>query len=189
MFIVPNFPHLRSVEMLVNYKELDVTFKMPPPPPKWKQDPDNDPDQNFTPQPKVYVNGQMVKQQDTPVTKITREPPSNERLAPRRELVTVYPSDSDYEELCRKQGLIHLIQDCQVSPSSEQSPVTAQLNGQLLLHEEVNGITPPSSIRTKSVNGGSPNRDSVLEGDTTHMTNGVHASSVSPTGTMPSTLS
>jgi hypothetical protein len=188
MFIVPNFPHLRNVEMLVNYKELDVTFKMPPPPPKWKQDPDVDPNQIFTPQPKVYISGQLVKQQDTPLTKITREPPSSERRAPRRELVTVYPSDSDYEMLCRKQGLTHLIQDTQISPTSEQSPFTVQPNGQLSLHEEINGITPPSSIRTKSVNEGSPPRESVSD-EATNLTNGAHASSVSPTGTVPPTLS
>ncbi|EHK98153.1 putative Reticulocyte-binding protein 2 like protein a [Glarea lozoyensis 74030] len=59
--------------------QLDITCKMPPPPPKWKQDPDVDPNQKFTPQPKLYISGQLVKQQDAPLTKITREPPSNER--------------------------------------------------------------------------------------------------------------
>jgi hypothetical protein len=173
MFIVPNFPHLRSVEMLVGYRELNPLL-----PPRWKHDPDRDPNQHFQPQPTLYTNGQLVKQLDIPLTKVTRDPPSHERRVPRRELVAAHPSDSDYEELCRKQGLAHLIQ---------QSPSAVYSNGHALLREDVDGITPPSSTRTKSVNEGSPGRE--LASDAGVLTNGFYGSSVSPRSIMPPTLS
>jgi hypothetical protein len=167
MFIVPNFPHLRGIEMFVNYRELDVSFQLPPPPSKWKQDPDTDPNQQFAPQPKIYVNGQCIRQQDTPMTKLTHEPPSDDRRVPRRELVPVYPHEADYEELCRKQGLTHLLPGYRASPSSSR-------HGQPEHHlEQANGITPPRSDKTKSINGGSPHRGSMSESDLYHLTNGV----------------
>jgi hypothetical protein len=176
------------VEMLVNYRELDVSFKWPTPPPKWKSDPDVDPNQFFHPMPTLYTNGQLVKQLDRPMTKITRQPPL-ERRVPRRGLMVAHPSDLDYEELCRKQGLAHLIQGSQVSPSStqEQSPVAANPNGNALPHEDVNGITPPSSIRTQSINEGSPLRELASDAGAMVLTNGIHGSSVSPTSTIPPT--
>lgn len=157
---MPNFPHLRGIEMSVNYRELDTTFQLPPPPSKWKQDPDTDPNQQFAPQPKIYVNGQCIRQQDTPMTKVTREPPSDDRRVPRRELVPVYPHEADYEELCRKQGLYHLLPDYRASTPSSR-------NGQ------VNGITPPRSDRTKSINGGSPHMRSLSLSEEHHLPNGV----------------
>lgn len=170
MFIVPNFPHLRGIEMSVNYRELDVSFQHPPPLSKWKQDPDADPNQQFAPQPRIYVNGQCIRQQDTPMTKLSREPPPDDRRVPRRELVAVYPHEPDYEELCRKQGLAHLIQGYQGSPTSSRH---GQHEHPL---EQVNGITPPRSDRTKSVNGGSPFRGSISESEASHhhLPNGVN---------------
>jgi hypothetical protein len=82
-------------------------------------------------------------------------------------LVPVYPHEADYEELCRKQGLGHLIR---TSPASSRH---GQHEHPL---EQVNGITPPRSDRTKSVNGGSPPRGSISESDVSHhpLPNGVN---------------
>ncbi|RDL40405.1 Ankyrin repeat-containing protein [Venustampulla echinocandica] len=187
MFIVPNFPHLRGIEIIVNYRELDVTFQMPPPCPKWKQDPDTDQSQPFAPQPKVHINGQLLKQQDVPVTRILREAPSDEKRIPRRELVPAHPTDPDYEEICRKQGLTHLLPGYHASPSSAPSPSPSlpQPNGTDQVLEQTNGITPPSSDKTKSINGGSPHRGSISEADPVHtLPNGV-AEVTSPPGSIP----
>ncbi|TVY57679.1 Protein HOS4 [Lachnellula cervina] len=167
MFIVPNFPHLRSIEMLVNYKELDTSFKFPPPPSKWKQDSETDPNQQFAPQPKIYLNGQCIRQQDTPMTRLSHEPPSNDRRVPRRELVPVYPHEADYEELCRKQGLTHLLPFHRTPPSSSRHEQPEH-------HEQANGFTPPRSDRTKSINGGSPHRGSMSEPELHQLLNGVN---------------
>ncbi|KAF4632386.1 hypothetical protein G7Y89_g5733 [Cudoniella acicularis] len=164
MFIVPNFPHLRGIEMHVHYRELDTSFQSPPPTPKWKLELHPNSSHQFAPQPKVYVNGQLLRQLDTPLTKVSREPPPDDRRVPRRELVPVYPHETDYEELCKKQGLIHLLPGYQGSPSSS-SPFTVHPNGQAHVLDQVNGMTPPSSDRTKSVNGGSPHRSSMSEID------------------------
>lgn len=166
MFIVPNFPHLRGIEMSVNYRGLNLSFQFPPPPSKWKQDADTDPNQKYRPQPKIYVNGQYIRQQGIPMTKLTHEPPPDDRRVPRRELVPVYPHEADYEELCRKQGLTHLLQGYRMSPESSRPGQHEHLL------EQVNGITPPRSDRTKSINEGSPPRGSISESDH-HLSNGV----------------
>lgn len=153
--------------MLVNYRELDTSFRMPLPPPKWRQDPDMDPNQTFAPQPKIYINGQLLKQREIPMTKVSNELPSDDKRVPRRELVPVYPNDPDYEELCRKQGLTHLLSGFRPSPVSASSPSMLQQNG-VIHHQQANGITPPSSDRTKSVNGGSPHRGSLSEAEAQH---------------------
>lgn len=101
------------------------------------------------------------------MTKVSNEVPSDDKRVPRRELVPVYPNDPDYEELCRKQGLTHLLSGFQPSPVSASSPTMLQQNG-VILHQQTNGITPPSSDRTKSVNGGSPHRGSVSEAEAHH---------------------
>ncbi|CAG8951584.1 hypothetical protein HYFRA_00007500 [Hymenoscyphus fraxineus] len=154
MFIVPSFPHLRNLEMLVSYRELDTTFKHPPPTPRFMEDPDydqNDSKQKFIPQPKIYKNGLFFKQRDVPMAKLSYQPPSDDKRVPRRELVPVAPHEPDYEKLCRKQGII---------PKASHQ----------------NGITPPGSDRTKSVNGGSPLSGSALD----HQHNGVIDHSASP---------
>jgi hypothetical protein len=52
MYVVPNFPHLRGLELVVKYRELEELPIWPPQPGKWKRDPDTDPNQIFAPRPK-----------------------------------------------------------------------------------------------------------------------------------------
>jgi hypothetical protein len=52
MYVVPNFPHLRGLELVVKYRELEEVPIWPPQPGKWKRDPDTDLNQIFAPRPK-----------------------------------------------------------------------------------------------------------------------------------------
>ncbi|KAG9239237.1 putative reticulocyte-binding protein 2 like protein a [Amylocarpus encephaloides] len=172
---------LREPSLAGFRKQFPITsFQMPPPPPKWKQDPDTDPNQRFTPQPKIFIRGQLVKHQDEPMTKVLTEPPTSDNRVPRRELVPVYPTDPDYEEICKRQGLRHLLLNYQNS-SSTPPPLIPRQNGHVV-NELTNGITPPSSVRTKSINGGSPTRGSLSEPDA------PQNQSVSPTEVIPPAL-
>src|ERR1700684_2576059 len=101
MFIVPNFPHLRGLEMAVKYRELEEVPVWPPQPGKWTRDPDADPNQRFAPRPKYYVSGELVRQGEIQSTKISRTS-FGERRVPRRGLVQVYPGEADYEKLARE---------------------------------------------------------------------------------------
>ncbi len=180
MFIVPRFPHLRGVELQVKYMELRIPQAVATPAKpfienKWKQDPDIPADQPFAPQPKIYVNGEFVRQVEPQKTRLLKEPPPLDRF-PRREGITrVYPGDPDYEEVCRKQSLFHLLPGYQASPSSSTLP---QLDESNHLHQQVNGITPPRSDKSKSINGGSPHRGS--ESQISHLPNGTNLGSASP---------
>jgi hypothetical protein len=158
MFVVPNFPHLRGIELVVKYRELEETPIWPPQVGKWRTDPDVDPNQIFAPRPKYYVNGDFVRQGATLRTK-TSSTSLGERRVPRRGLIQVFPNEPDYLTLAREQNLKWLLpehqanqQNCQVN--SQQGQIQTQ---------EMNGITPPSSDKSKSINGGSPN-----------LSNGVH---------------
>lgn len=163
---MPSFPHLRGVEMQVNYQELRVPHTFPQLgqafyQAKWKQDPDASPDQLFAPLPKYFVNGAFIRQGGQPMTRMTKEPLPEDRV-PRRDGITrVFEGEADYEEICRKQGLHHLI------PGFQPSPVSSLANPQLsdLSHpsELTNGITPPRSEKSRSINGGSPLRGLVSE--------------------------
>jgi hypothetical protein len=152
MFVVPNFPHLRNLEMIVKYRELSVD-PTPPPRGKWRDDPDTDPNQKFAPQPNHFMNGEFIRQREAPHTK-TSATSFGERRVPRRGLVQVFPGESDYYTIAREQGLYHLLpQEC---------PNAADQNGG---PEHVNGITPPSSEKSKSINGVSPSRGSLSEAE------------------------
>jgi len=150
MFIVPNFPHLRGVEMDVQYKELLI----PPaeagtlPVSHWKSDPDVDPSYKFAPTSKVYLNGLLVRQCPIPTTRLLNVRPSGDDRVPRRGLVRVHPGEADYEEICRRQCLFHLLPTSSISPSSAKIAEAHRV--------QQNGFTPPASDASKSVNGGSP---------------------------------
>jgi hypothetical protein len=171
MFIVPRFPHLRGVELQVKYMELRIpqTIVAPGTPfieNKWKRDPDTPAGQPFAPQPRIYVNGEFIKEAEPQKTRLLKEPPPLDRF-PRREGITrVYPGESDYEEVCRKQGLFDLIPGYQASPSSSTHPQPDESNQG---PEHTNGITPPRSDKSKSVNGGSPHLSSISH----HFPNGT----------------
>lgn len=58
MYIVPNFPHLRGLEMAVEYQEL-VPLGAPPAN-KYLRDPDYDPCHPFWPAPERYLDGTLI---------------------------------------------------------------------------------------------------------------------------------
>jgi hypothetical protein len=149
MFIVPNFPHLRGIEMDVQYKELWIPQPSEiAPTAKWESDPDRDPNQTFWPLPKRYLNGSLHHDGQRPQTRILSAPPRDDRV-PRRGLVRVLPSDSEYEEICKQQGLHHLLPRKPLSPSLSKP-------GDLAQQSQQNGFTPPGSHTSSSINGNSP---------------------------------
>jgi len=82
---------------------------------------------------------------------------------PRRGLVQVLPDDPDYLSLVREQGLYHLLPETQTAAG--QQP------------EQISGITPPSSDKSKSINGGSPHPNPISDhaGPTQNsLPNGIH---------------
>jgi len=153
MFVVPNFPHLRNLELVVKYRELEEVPIWPPRPGRWTSDPDVDPNQRFAPQPTYYVNGEFVRQGEVLRNKISSVS-LGERRVPRKwglGLQQVFPHEPEYSTLAKEQGLISLL------PEHHQQAF--QTNQQInSTHPRVNGITPPSSDKSKSINGGSPPR-------------------------------
>jgi hypothetical protein len=150
MFVVPNFPHLRNLEMIVKYRELLIDpFQNTCG--KWREDPDTDPNQKFAPQPNHFMNGDFIKQREAPRTR-TSATAFAETKVPRRGLVQVFPGEPDYYTLAREQGLYHLL--------PPECPVNTDQNG---TPAHVNGITPPDSDKSKSINGGSPLQAPLLE--------------------------
>jgi hypothetical protein len=146
MFVLETTPaHLKGLELVVKYRELKkYPHSFPVEPEKWEQDPDRDPKQTSVPRPKYYVNGKLTRPGSIPTSR-TSKTSFGERRVPRRGLVQVFPGEPDYEQLARDQGLSHLI--------SNGNPSHPQSNG---THAQVNGITPPNSATSRSVNGGSP---------------------------------
>jgi hypothetical protein len=185
MFIVPNFPHLRGVEMEVQYRELVLPLSQPGPmpTPKWKSDPDIDPNQTFLPRSKYYINGELFRNGQTHTTRILNAPPPGDDRVPRRGLVRVYPGESDYEDICKQQGLHHFLPGNQISPSSSTNPQMGELDHR---PQQMNGFTPPGSDVSKSINGGSPHRGSISEVQAIQqLPNGISEHSGSPTDTAP----
>jgi hypothetical protein len=160
MFVVPNFPHLRGLEMVVKYRELEEVAQWPRPCGKWKRDPDVDPNQQFIPQPKYYMNGDFIRQGEVLRTK-TSTTSLGERRVPRRGLIQVFPDDPKYFSLAKEQGLYWLIPGYQSRHSSSASlQEHGQANGEV--NGQTNGITP-SSDKSKSINGWSPTQGSLSE--------------------------
>jgi hypothetical protein len=183
MFIVPRFPHLRGIELQVKYMELRIPQTIGTPgilfiENKWKQDPNTPAGQPFAPQPRLYVNGEFIKEVEPQKTRLLKEPPPLDRF-PRREGITrVYPGEPDYEEVCRKQGLFDLIPGYQASPSSSAHAQPDESNPG---PEHVNGITPPRSDKSKSVNGESPHLGSISH----QLPNGTNLGNTSPPPNAP----
>lgn len=152
MYVVPNFPHLRNIEMDVRYQELRV-LGHPLGPGRWNHDPNLALNQNWAPQPQHFLNGVEFRQESVPTSRLLREPPPRDRY-PRREGITrVLPGDPDYEAECLKHRRYDLIPGYQVSPVSSTNPLQGESNHLL---ERINGITPPRSDTSRSLNGGSP---------------------------------
>lgn len=187
MFIVPNFPHLRNIELEVKYQELRepqsrLDLGRPLNQMRWKSDPETAPDQTWAPKSKFYLNGEFIRQGEVPRSRILKEPPPPDNF-PRREGITrVHEDDPDYEEQCKKQGLYDRLPGYpSASPVSSNNPHLGDLENH---NERLNGITPPMSDKSKSVNGGSPHRTSLSESVTSqNLPNGTNAGDFSPTAT------
>lgn len=136
MFIVPKFPHLRNIQLQVQYREIPpdsswlekLTF-----PGKWRQDPDAGSNYGFAPGAKTYTNGVFIHE-DKPRLAETSKTPFPDCRVPRIGLRQVFPNDPDYEKICIEQGLHHLVQ------ARDHA-----INGHVTLLNGSMGITPPES--------------------------------------------
>ncbi|KHN99553.1 ankyrin repeat protein [Metarhizium album ARSEF 1941] len=101
LYTVPNIPHLRSLRIAVEYRELPENesqlhgWKVFS---KWKQDPGAERFHPFAPRNKYYING-VSDGDDLPVPHQTSKTPFPEKRVPRRGLVRVFPEDPDYEQI------------------------------------------------------------------------------------------
>ncbi|TQS37325.1 hypothetical protein Golomagni_02205 [Golovinomyces magnicellulatus] len=107
MYILPNFPHLRGIEMVVLYRELRIPQSSDETVPsrikmKWNQDVNFNTIHNLAPLPKYYVNGTLTSRMEESITRVLRKPPLPDTYPRRMGLTRVYPGDSDYDEICRK---------------------------------------------------------------------------------------
>jgi hypothetical protein len=176
MFVVPSFPHLRGLELAVKYKELLITLLPGKPYSKWKLDPGYDANHPYAPQPKHYVNGEFVRQNDPPSTKTSAISLGEGKVVRRPgTFLEVYTDDPDYLRFAKAQGLPWLTpgDQPQSSPGTTMFPDRSCFNGQA--NGAISGITPPSSDKSKSINGGSSHRGSLSEaaGLSPQLPNGV----------------
>ncbi|TAQ87758.1 hypothetical protein B7494_g3921 [Chlorociboria aeruginascens] len=159
LFIIPNFPHLRDVKVVISYGEFGSDNK-------FTKDPDYDQTRPFIPPPKEYVNGMLVRHPEVPRTRTSHQPLGCRMTVQRPKLIgQVYPHDPDFSDLARSQGAGHLIPEgYQVSSSIAEAP-----DRKISDSGQMNGITPPNSVASKSINGGSPHHAIPLA----HLTNGT----------------
>lgn len=166
MFIVPKFPHLRNIQLHVQYREIPpdsasldrLTF-----PGKWRQDPDAGSNYGFAPGAKVYINGEFMHE-DKPKLAQTSKTPFPECRVPRIGLRQIFPNDPDYERICIQQGLLHLVQGRDHAINGH----AISLNGSM-------GITPPESTNgeTHRISDAAPIGLSILPNDVPNGVNGV----------------
>ncbi|TEA09881.1 Protein HOS4 [Colletotrichum sidae] len=144
MLVVPSTPHLQSLRMSVEYRELPEDegqlcgWKVSQ---KWKQDPDADRFYGFAPRNKYYVNGVMVEEQ-RPGLSATSTTPFPERRVPRKGLQQIFPGDPDYARLCKEQGLDHLLNGTKphALPNGGHLSPRSQSNTTETTTEPVNGV-------------------------------------------------
>lgn len=159
MYLVPNIPHLKGVQISVEYRELATGESTLLPPRKWKADPGIERFCGFAPRHKYYVNGVMVRE-EMPTFAETSKTPFPERRVPRRGLVQVFPDDPDYVRICLEQGLDELVKDRMIvnggthsSPANQSTAPSVQtlMNGTREVAE------PESGGTSHAINGGSVN--------------------------------
>ncbi|RDA90305.1 hypothetical protein CP533_3340 [Ophiocordyceps camponoti-saundersi (nom. inval.)] len=151
MYTVPNIPHLRNIRLDVVYRELQETedqgiktyFKH-------RRDPGAERYFGFAPRRRYYVNG-VPTGEELPSDVQTSKTPFPEVRVPRRGLVRVYPNEPDYEEICKKQGLEHLLR---------KEPVTPALP---------NGVHP-SPVSQTTTTTSPPVKAALVNGTSTHPT-------------------
>jgi len=141
MYIVPTIPHLRGLRLTVEYRELPEEGTPPQKwhqVQKWKTDPDASRYYGYAPGNKHYVNGELVAEDGPGFTTVSRTPFPENRV-PRRGLVAVTPDDPAYADLCREQGLGHLIGESPLLTNGLgiRSPSAAPV---------INGLGSPTSL-------------------------------------------
>jgi hypothetical protein len=157
LYTVPNVPHLRNVKLAIGYREVaesEAQHEAARLLSKWKQDPDADRYRGFSPRNKYYVNG-VLTGEDLPKPYEMSKTPFPEKRVPRRGLVQVFPSDPEYAQICKEQGLEHLIKNGNGSllsngdssspvnedPASRTEPYMNGTNGHAHVHD-VATMTP-----------------------------------------------
>lgn len=156
LFVVPNFPHLRGLEMKVNYRELEINLTMGKPDRKFYHDPEFA-SYPFSPRPKYYINGAFSHQGGSLHSQLSRTSLGENRV-PRRPgtFKIIQPDEPDYLQSVKEQGLYWLLPGYQPLSVSGADRSNEQANS-------ATRITPPSSNKSKSVNGEGSHRGSLSE--------------------------
>lgn len=152
MRVIPTMPHLRDIRLVMAYRELpenETYFTNFRPLEKWKNDPDAGRNHGFAPGSKYFVNGQFIWEERPKVGMVSKMPFEEERV-PRRGLAPVRPDDPEYAELCRKQGLGHLLGESQGSHLLSNGHRSTSPMSTTSSSNRANGITSP---RARTVNG------------------------------------
>ncbi|KAF7937658.1 uncharacterized protein EAE98_001972 [Botrytis deweyae] len=123
MYVVPNFPHLRDSQIAIEYQELVPLGATPVN--RYEQDSDHDPSQPFWPEPQIYISGTLVTH--TKIETKTSTKPFPEPKVSRRE-------NSNEKELLAL------------------ALARTQMLWEQRERDEHDGITPPHSDRSRSLN-------------------------------------
>ena len=111
LYLVPNIPHLRNLEIVVHYVELpqyeqDLFNYATYSPAKWKLDADSGGNDGRPPREKYFVNGLFLREKKDGKWKGSKTPFPESVVNPRRGgLQQVFPGDPDYLQLCKEQGI------------------------------------------------------------------------------------
>lgn len=132
--------------MAVEYQEL-VPLGTPPVN-RFEQDSDYDPSHPFWPAPQRYIDGRLIARSKI-TTKISTEPFPDSKGS-RRELSRLFPNEKELIALARSQIL------CNPEPNYHAGTRPHMYN-------QDNGITPPYSDRSRSLNGEGLIQESVPE--------------------------
>lgn len=151
MFTVPNIPHLRNIEIVVTFHEAAETMEKHDNlehPSRWKDDPDAARYMGFSPRPKYFINGQLVREGKVDRTSASSTPWPESRV-PRNGLVAVHPTDPHYARFAKEQGLEHLLSGLRTPPmiGAHTSP------SRLFLQRGFGDLSPPQSDSTATANG------------------------------------
>ncbi|OBT81797.1 hypothetical protein VE02_09629 [Pseudogymnoascus sp. 03VT05] len=107
MFIAPSIPHLRNLQLKVQYYEVlpdESWLNRWALPDKWKQDPDCEKYLGFAPGTKTYVNGDLVSEGGAKLAVVSSTPfPS--MSTPRAGFVEVKKGGGESEDLAKQQDL------------------------------------------------------------------------------------
>lgn len=107
MFIAPSIPHLRNLQLDVQYHEAlpdESWLGRLAAPAKWTEDPDCESYLGFTPGTKSYVNGDLVSETGAKTAVVGPTPFPSMRV-PRVGLVEIKRGEPEYEDLARQQDL------------------------------------------------------------------------------------